>query len=105
MSTVFMASVVLPSAPTLTIATDVVGATEALKPIAMPRPRRLTPLPRSNGALQFIFAASVSSTRSIAASRITVPLEWVRPSRRMFLRRNSTGSMPSARAIRSVWLS
>ncbi len=58
MSTVFIDSVALPSAQTLTIATDVVGATEALKPIAMPRPRRTTPLPRSNGALQFMRAAS-----------------------------------------------
>ena len=31
MSTVFMDSVALPSAPTLTIATDVVGATDGLE--------------------------------------------------------------------------
>ena len=44
----------LPSAATLTIATEVVGEIEALKPIATPRPRRSVPLPRSNGALQFM---------------------------------------------------
>ena len=31
------------------MATEVVGEIEALKPIAMPRPRRELPLPRSNG--------------------------------------------------------
>ena len=46
----------LPSALTLTIATDVVGETLALKPIAMPRPRRTVPLPRSNGRSQFMRA-------------------------------------------------
>ncbi len=83
MSTVPMHRLVLPSALTLTSATDVVGAIEALKPIATPRPRRTTPLPRSNGADQLMRAASVSSTRSIAASRIGVPVACGRPSRRM----------------------
>ena len=44
MSTVFMDRVVLPSAAMLTIATDVVGATAALNPIATPRPRRFAPV-------------------------------------------------------------
>ena len=105
MSTVPMASVQLPSALTLTIATEVVGEIEALKPMAMPRPRRIVPLPRSNGAFQFMRTARRSSTASIAASFIRVPVACGRPSRKMFLRRNSTGSMPSSRAIMSVWLS
>ena len=70
MSTVPMHRLVLPSALMLTSATDVVGAIDALKPMATPRPRRTTPVPRSNGADQFRRAASVSSTRSIAASCI-----------------------------------
>ena len=36
----------------LTIATEVVGAIDALKPMAMPRPRRIVPLPRSKGSRQ-----------------------------------------------------
>ncbi len=55
----------LPSAETLTIATEVVGEIEALKPMAMPRPRRIVPLPRSNGALQFMRAAIASSTSAM----------------------------------------
>ena len=38
-----------------------------------------------------------SSTFSMAASRITVPVACGRPSRSRFLRRNSIGSMPSSR--------
>ena len=105
MSVVPIMRLVLPSALTLTIATDVVGEIEALKPMATPRPRRTVPLPRSNGAVQFMRVATASSTSAMAASFIAVPLACGRPSRRMFLRRNSTGSMPSSRAIRSVWLS
>ncbi len=40
-----------------------------------------------------------------AASCMIVPVACGRPSRRMFLRRNSSGSSLSARAIMSVWLS
>ena len=47
----------LPSAATFTIATEVVGEIDALKPTAMLRPRRTVPLPRSNGASQFINSA------------------------------------------------
>ena len=57
---------------TLTIATEVVGEIDALKPIAMPRPRRTVPLPRSNGpAPVHPHAPARSSTASIAASCMT----------------------------------
>ena len=55
--------------------------------------------------LQFMRSARRSSTASMAASFMAVPVAWARPSRRMLLRRNSTGSSLSARAIMSVWLS
>ena len=45
MSTVEIASVQLPSAATVTSATDVVGEIDALMPTAMPRPRRIAPVP------------------------------------------------------------
>ena len=51
MSTVPQYSVVLPSAETLTIATEVVGEITALSATANPRPRRTAPVPRSNGLL------------------------------------------------------
>jgi len=51
-------------------------------------------------------SSAMSSVRELigraAASRMTVPVACGRPSRKMFLRRNSTGSIPSSRAIRSV---
>ena len=46
MSTVPQVSVMLPSPPILTMATEVVGAITALKPTASPRPRLSVPLPR-----------------------------------------------------------
>ena len=46
----------------LTMATEVVGAVMPLKPMAMPRPRRIRPSPRSNGVAQFIRSATWSST-------------------------------------------
>ena len=82
----------LPSAFTVTIASEVVGETHALNPIAMPRPFSLCPLPRSKGCPPSRSEAVRSRTFSIAASRITVPVACGRPSRRRFLRRNSTGS-------------
>ena len=102
MSTVDIESVALPSPPMLTIAIDVVGAIEALKPTAIPRPRRMVPVPRSKGFDHSRRSASFSSTPEISASRILVPVACGRPSRRMFLRRNSSGSIPSPRAIMSV---
>ena len=95
----------LPSALSVTIATEVVGATHALKPIASPRPRRTGPAPRSNGCAQSISASMRSSTLPSAASCMTVPVACGRPSRSRFCRRNASGSSFSARAIMSVWLS
>ena len=49
MSTVPQCSAQLPSPYTWTIATEVVGEMQAFRPSAIPRPRRMVPLPRSNG--------------------------------------------------------
>ena len=81
---------------------DVVGDTQALKPMAIPRPFLTVPVPRSNGLPHSIRTEILSRTFSRAASFITVPVACGRPSRSRFLRRNSIGSMPSSRAIRSV---
>ena len=62
MSTVPQYSVVLPSAETFTIATEVVGEMTALRATANPRPRRITPLPRSNGCFQLSRSAMRSRT-------------------------------------------
>ena len=89
---------------TLTMATDVVGEITAL--MAMPKPRpRLTVAGAawSNGCDQFIRSSSLSITFSIAASFRIWPVACGRPSRSRFFRRNSTGSILSARAIMSVW--
>ena len=94
-----------PSALTLTIATDVVGVITALIEMPKPRPRFTTPAPLSNGFDQFIRSSTWSITFSTAASLMIVPVACGRPSRSRFLRRNSTGSSFSARAIMSVWLS
>ena len=42
------------------MATEVVGEMLALKPIAMPRPRRIVPLPWSNGCCHCMRSASRS---------------------------------------------
>ena len=77
----------------------------ALKPMAIPRPRRLVSVPRSNGRSHCMRVARRSSTKSSAASRISVPVACGRPSRSRFLRRISSGSIFNSRAIMSVWLS
>ena len=94
----------------LTMATDVVGEMLALKPMAMPRPRRMVPEPLSNTSLSNGFSQAMrcarrSSTGSMPASRITVPVACGRPSRKIFFLRIAKGSMLSALAIMSVWLS
>jgi hypothetical protein len=87
------------------MATEVVGVITALIAMPRPRPRRTTPVPLSNGCDHFIRSTSMSSTFSVAASFRIMPVGCGRPSRSRFLRRNSTGSIFSARAIMSVWLS
>ncbi len=83
----------LPSAPTLRIATEAVGEIAALSAMARPRPRLIVPLPRSNGAFQRSRSATWSRIASSGASLRMVPVACGRPSRSMFLRRNSTGSI------------
>src|SRR6185437_7251659 len=61
MSTVPQNSVQLPSAATCTTAIDVVGEIDALKPMAMPRPRRIFPVPRSNGAFQLMSSGALEA--------------------------------------------
>jgi hypothetical protein len=64
----------LPSALTLTIATDVVGEIDALKPRPMPRPRFTVPAPLSKGFAQSIRSAVRSRQPEMPASFITVPV-------------------------------
>ena len=74
------------------IATDVVGATTALMAMPKPRPRRMTPVPRSNGCDHANRSKTVSSTLSNGASLMGWPVAWTPPSRSRFFRRNSAGS-------------
>jgi hypothetical protein len=85
------------------MATEVVGEVTALIAMAKPRPRRTTPLPLSNGRDQRMRSSTASITVSMGASSSTWPVVCSRPSRMRFLRRNSTGSSFSARAIMSMW--
>ena len=87
------------------MATDVVGAITALMAIARPRPRLIGPLPRSIGFDQFSRAVIRSRMASSGASTTGVPVACGTPLRRMFFLRNATGSILSARATMSVWLS
>ena len=95
----------LPSALTLTMALEVVGEIDALKPIAIPRPRNFVPLPLSKGRSQPSRRAVSSSTVSNSPSFTIVPTACGRPLRNILRLRKSTGSMPSSRAMMSVWLS
>ena len=88
------------------MATEVVGEITALMAMPKPRPRRMTPVPRlSNGFDQSMRSSTLSITFSTGASFRIWPVACWPPSRMRFLRRNSTGSIFSARAIMSVWLS
>ncbi len=87
------------------MATEVVGEITALMAMAKPRPRLMWLLPpRSNGFDHSIRSSTLSITFSIG-DVLQDLRRWRagRPSRTRFFRRNSTGSIFSARAIMSVW--
>src|SRR6266566_2736917 len=56
------------------MATDVVGATHDLIPMAIPRPRRIVAEPRSNGRFHSIRSARRSRTASMSISVIGIPV-------------------------------
>jgi hypothetical protein len=88
----------------LTAASEVVGETQALKPMAMPRPLFTGPAPRSNGFCHSISADSRSRDlldRGVAQHRAGRPAAGLRAAGSCGGTRS--GSMPRLRAIMSVW--
>src|SRR3981081_20290 len=90
MSTVPQNNVVLPSPAMVTLATEVVGEITALMATASPRPRRMVPVPRSNGLPPIIRAAACSSTLSTG------------PARSVLARRAGGGTAPLALDVLAV---
>jgi hypothetical protein len=74
MSVVLQCTMTLPSALTLTMAMEVVGEIDALKPTAMPRPRRMLPSPRSNGPGQLVQHAVDVGIHERRADRLRPPV-------------------------------
>ncbi len=86
------------------MATEVVGEITALLAMAKPRPRLMWLVPLlSNGFDHSIRSSTLSITFSTGWSFRIWPVACARPSTARFFRRNSTGSIFSARAIMSVW--